>query len=146
MNGRTLLAAFLACLVASAFAVSAPVKDSVAASPAGTEATLQSDTVPTLALDALEAEREQAIAAFDWGERAEFGTRLVAYNTLLKDFDRRELALREDALRAAGRLDDAERLRAERLRQELPRAAQPETTTDDRSAPAPGTPGEEVQR
>lgn len=115
MNGRTLLAALLACLVAFAAPAAPPAADGPAATPlAGTVAGPQQDSAPAQALIALEAERVEAIAAFDWGQRADYGARLLAYNRLLQDFDLRELALRADVLDELGRPEEAARLRAER--------------------------------
>lgn len=63
---------------------------------------------------ALDKERDEAIAAFDWGGRTEFGARLLAYNQLMSHFDLRELTLRADWHEAQGRPQEAARLRAER--------------------------------
>jgi hypothetical protein len=111
MNGRWLLALLVACaLTGAATGAEAP------AAPADGSATaLGTETPPAAdALTALEQERMEAIEAFDWGQRADFGVRLLDYNRLLRDFDLRELALRADWHEAQGRPQEAARLRAER--------------------------------
>ena len=151
MNGRTLLASFLACLVAFAAPAARAAADGQVATPlAGTDAGPQLAETPLQALAALEAEREEAIAAFDWGARADYGERLLAYNRMLLDFARRDLALREARLLELGRVAEAERLRAERERslaavEPQPQLA-PHPAPQERSAPAEAGGSGEVVR
>lgn len=129
--------------------------DARAEAPTGRTQELAISANPAAALQALERERAQAIATFDWGKRADFGARLLEYDRLVKSFDRRDLALRADWLVAEGQPEKAARLRAESKAQldaaeaqlqsaplPAPAATEPAAVADAISQPRAG----EVQR
>jgi hypothetical protein len=135
MKGRTLLAFFVSGLVLSGTALA---ENSVQATPTDKQLTRLETAHDNSALGALEEERVAAIEAFDWGQRADFGERLLAYNELMKDFELRELELRAGFLDELGLNEDAARLRSEYDNRQAGKEALPQAVEHDAPVTAAG--------